>query len=77
MKTQNKRLAVLTATIVGNFRTWRKGQTVLVLPLNGASGYVIERPRWKGRLPIMNQCCGVPRSAFQYLPNTASSDGAQ
>ena len=69
MRTQNKRVAVLTATIVGRFRTWKKGQKVLVLPLNGASGYVIERRRWKGMLPIMNQCCGVPRSAFQFLHN--------
>ncbi len=65
-ESRTKRRAVLIATIVGNFRTWRKGQAILVLPLNGASRYVIERPRWKGRLPIMNQCCGVPRSAFAY-----------
>lgn len=61
------RFATLTRSIKGKLTTWRKGQKVIAIRLTGSS-YAIERIKWHPqKLPITNQCCGIPRSALKFL----------
>lgn len=60
-----KKLATVIKTIRGNFRTWRKGQRVMAEYTSGV-GWCIERIKWIGTLPLMNQCVAVPRSHLSF-----------
>lgn len=58
------RLAKLTRDVGGQFTNFRKGEYVWAIHVRGSS-YLIERLKWKGaKVPLCNQCTGIPRSAL-------------
>lgn len=61
------RRATITKTIKGKFTTWRAGQVVNTRHVAGSS-YMVERVKLvgKGKLPLLNQCSGIPRSYLQF-----------
>lgn len=61
------RLATLKTEVKGKFTRWRAGDVVRVSHLTH-DRYIIERVRWRGTLPILNQCVNVPRLAFEFNP---------
>jgi hypothetical protein len=58
---------MLKQTIKGKFTSWPAGMTVFATHVRGSS-YAIERLKWRvPKLPLVNSCAGVPRSALEFL----------
>lgn len=58
-------LATVIKPIQGKFSQWQVGEVVRATKTGERC--LIERIKWRGQLPILNQCGGVPASALEAL----------
>jgi hypothetical protein len=55
-------LATLRRDVNGKFSRWKAGETVKATQTD-REHFLIERVKWTGKLPLMNQLYGVPKDA--------------